>query len=137
MYRKFVYTLTLLACLAAAGCRQDAEIESLVAELHAFSEELVQKVQSAPSPSAGVDEGQRLMDARKAELRAKVAALKGVRGFQVSAETKRKMTETLTRDALKVAGLQMRYVGVSVRDPAFKAKLDRLVRDYTEIFKLA
>lgn len=137
MRRKFAITLLLISCLAAVGCKKDAEIESVTAELHAFSEELVRKVQTAPNPAAGVEDAQRMMDARKSELRAKVDSLKSVRGFQVSNETQQKMVSTLTRDAMQVAGLQMRYVSVSAKDPAFKSKLDRLIRDYTEIFKLS
>lgn len=136
MKRRFTISLMLIACLAVVACKKDAEIESLTAELHSFSEELVRKVQTAPNPTAGVEEAQRLMDARKAELRAKMESLKSVRGYQVSKETQQKMVNTLTKDAMQVAGLQMRYVSVSAKDPAFKSKLDRLIRDYTEIFKL-
>jgi hypothetical protein len=137
MSRRIVGSALVFACLLAlAGCRKDAEIETLVAELHSFSEDLVRKVQSAPNPSAGVEDAQRLMDARKAELRAKMSSLKGVRGYQVSKETQQKMTDTLTKDVTNVAGLQIKYVGVSMRDPAFKAKLDKLIKDYTEIFRL-
>lgn len=50
--------------------------------------------------------------------------------------TQQKMTETLSKDAMSVAGLQMKYMSVSMRDPAFKGKLDKLIRDYTEIFKV-
>jgi hypothetical protein len=54
----------------------------------------------------------------------------------VSKETQQKMTGTLSKDALTIAGLQMKYISVSMRDPAFKGKLDKLIRDYTEIFKI-
>jgi Tfp pilus assembly protein PilP len=137
MSRKIVARVAALAALLAlAGCSKDAEINSAVAELHSFSEEIVNKIQSAPNPTAGVDEAQRLMDSRKAALKAKLQSLKEVRGFQVSEETKKKMTETITADAMKVAGLQLKYVGESVRNPAFKAKMDKLTKDYAEIFTL-
>jgi hypothetical protein len=30
----------------------------------------------------------------------------------------------------------MKYLSVSMKDPVFKGKLDKLIRDYTEIFKM-
>jgi len=136
MRHRCVPLALVLVMLVFAGCKKDAEIESVIAELHTFSEQLVSKVQSAPNPSAGVDEAQKLMDSRKADLQAKMNSLKGVRGYQVSKETQQKMTDTLTKDAMSVANLQVKYVGVSMRDPAFKAKIEKLVKDYTEIFQM-
>jgi len=136
MRHKCVPLALVLAMLTLAGCNKDAEIDAVIAELHTFSEQLVSKVQSAPNPSAGVDDAQKLMDSRKADLQAKMNSLKGVRGYQVSKETQQKMTDTLTKDAMNVAGLQMKYISVSMRDPAFKAKIEKLVKDYTEIFKM-
>lgn len=136
MRHRCVPLALVFVMLVFAGCKKDAEIESVVAELHTFSEQLVSKVQSAPNPSAGVDEAQKLMDSRKADLQAKMNSLKGVRGYQVSKETQQKMTDTLTKDAMNVAGLQAKYVSVSMRDPAFRAKIEKLVKDYTEIFQM-
>ncbi len=135
MHRNFMVALVVITCVFLAGCKKDAEIESVTAELHSFSEELSKKVQSAPNPSAGVDEAQKLMDSRKADLQSKMKSIKDVRGYQVSKETQKRMTDTLSKDAMNVAGLQMKYISVSMRDPAFKGKLDKLIRDYTEIFK--
>ena len=136
MHRKFIVAVVVITCVVLAGCKKDAEIESNIAELHSFSQELIKKVQSAPNPTAGVDEAQKLMDSRKAELQSKMKSIKGVRGYQVSKETQKKMTETLSKDAMSVAGLQMKYISVSMKDPGFKGKLDKLIRDYTEIFKI-
>ena len=136
MTRKCIAAIFVVACVVVAGCKKDSEIESITAELHSFSQELTKKVQSAPNPLIGVDEAQKLMDSRKADLQAKMQSLKGVRGYQVSKETQQKMTDTLTKDAMNVAGLQMKYLSVSMKDPVFKGKLDKLIRDYTEIFKI-
>lgn len=136
MQRKLSVFLLAVACAVFVGCSKDSEIEEVTAELHAFSEELVKKVETAPNPSAGVDEAQKLMDSRKAEMQAKLNSVKDVRGFQVDKETQQKMVNTLMEDAKKVAGLQIKYMNVSMRDPAFKAKLDKLIKDYTEVFRL-
>jgi hypothetical protein len=136
LYRKSIASLLAIACLLVVGCKKDAQIESVIAELHSFSEELTQKVQSAPNPAIGIDDAQKLMDVRKADLQAKMKSIKDIRGYQVSKETQQKMTDTLSKDAMSVAGLQMKYLAVSMKDPVFKGKLDKLIKDYTEIFKI-
>jgi hypothetical protein len=136
MLKRFTMLVLLLACLPLCGCKKDAEINSIVTDLDSFTTELVKKVESAPDPSAGVDDAQKYFDSRKADLTAKMTTLKGIRGYQVSEDTKNKMTRTLVEDAKRVAGLQMKYVGASMRDPAFKAKLEKLTKDYLDLFRL-
>lgn len=136
MTRRFIAPFLVIVLVALVGCSKDAEINSTVAEIHSFSEEIVNRIQSAPNPVAGVDAAQSLMDSRKADLKAKLTALKDVRGYQVSDETRRKMTETITADAIAFSSLQLKYVGESIKNPAFKSKLDKLTKDYTEIFSM-
>ncbi len=136
MLKRFTILVLLLACLPLCGCKKDAEINSIVTDLDSFTTELVKKVESAPNPSAGVDDAQKFFDSRKADLTAKMTTLKGIRGYQVSEDTKNKMTRSLVDDTKRVAGLQMKYVGASMRDPAFKAKLEKLTKDYLDLFRL-
>ena len=136
MLKRFTTLLLLLACLSLLGCKKDTEINSVLTEFDSFTADLVKKVESAPNPSAGVDDAQKFLDSKKAGLTAKMASIKSIRGYQVSAETKEKMTKSLVDDAKKVAGLQIKYIGVSMRDAAFKAKLDKLTRDYQSLFKM-
>ena len=136
MLKRFTMLVLLLACLPLCGCKKDVDINSIVTDLDSFTTELVKKVESAPNPSAGVDDAQKFFDSRKADLTAKMTTLKGIRGYQVSEDTKNKMTKSLVDDAKRVAGLQLKYVGASMRDPAFKAKLEKLTKDYLDLFKL-
>ena len=136
MLKRFTMLVLLLACLPLCACKKDAEINSIVTDLDSFTTELVKKVESAPNPSAGVDDAQKYFDSRKADLTTKMTTLKGIRGYQVSEDTKNKMTKSLVDDAKRVAGLQLKYVGASMRDPAFKAKLEKLTKDYLDLFRL-
>ena len=136
MLKRFTLLVLLVACLSLAGCKKDAQITAVVGELDTFTNELVKRVESAPNPSAGVDDAQKFFDSKKADMTAKIATLKGIRGYQVSEETTRKMTTSMIDDAKKVAGLQLKYISTSMRDPAFKAKLEKLTRDYQSLFKL-
>lgn len=136
MHRKPAALLAALALAAAlAGCKKDAQIESVLAELNSFTQEIVKRVEGAADPSAGVDDAQRFFDSRKAEMQSRLEALKGVRNFQVSEETRKKMMEQMTEDVMSVSKLQIKYIGQSMKDPAFKAKLEKLVADYQNMLK--
>jgi Tfp pilus assembly protein PilP len=136
MLKRITTLSLLLACLLVSGCKKDTQINSVIAELDTFTTELVKKVESAPNPSAGVDDAQKFLDSKKADLAAKIASLKDVRGFQVSEDTKKKMTASVVDDVKRVSGLQIKYIAVSMRDAAFKAKLEKLTRDYQGLYKL-
>ena len=136
MKKRFTIFALLLTCLSLCGCKKDTQISSVIDELDSFTTELVKKVESAPNPSAGVDDAQKYFDSKKDDLTAKIATLKGIRGYQVSEETTKKMTASLIDDVKRVASLQLKYMSTSMRDPAFKAKLEKLTKDYQSLFKL-
>ena len=120
----------LLISLSVAGCRKDAEVNATVSAVDALTTELVRRIEAAPNPSAGVDDAQRYLDATKSDIASKMGVLKSLRGDQVSDETRKKLRSRLADDAAKVGDLQIKYVSHSISNPAFKAKLDRLVADY-------
>ena len=128
--------LLALACLALlAGCKKDAQVDSVLTELDTFTKEMVAKIDSAPNPSAGVDAAQKFLDSRKADLQAKLGTLKGLRGYQVSDETKKKMMESMTQNVMSVGKLKIKYMSSAMRDPALNAKLDKLNTDYQALLK--
>jgi Tfp pilus assembly protein PilP len=133
MYRKSISLVLVLACLALAACgKKDDQINSFVNEINTFTDELVKKVESAPSPAEGVDEAQKYMDSRKADLRAKFDSVKNIGENQVSEETKKKMQESFYNDGVKVGQLTSKYGS----DPEVKTKLEKLSKDFIELFKM-
>jgi len=40
MHRKLIVAVVAVTCVVFAGCKKDAEIESIIGELHSFSGEL-------------------------------------------------------------------------------------------------
>lgn len=136
MRTKVIALLICFACLPLAGCKKDAEAKTILTDFDSFTNELVKRVDAASDPSAGVDDAQKYFDSRKAEMTGKMDTLKGLRGYQVGDETKKMMEGSLVEDAKKVANLQVKYMGTSMRDAAFKAKLDKLTRDYQSLFKM-
>ena len=136
MRTKVLALLIVLAFLPLAGCKKDAEAKTILTDFDSFTAELVKRVDAASNPSDGVDDAQKYFDSKKAEMTGKMDTLKGLRGYQVGEETKKMMESSLVEDAKKVANLQVKYMGASMRDAAFKAKLDKLTRDYQSLFKM-
>jgi hypothetical protein len=120
----------LLISITVAGCRKDAEVNATVSSVDALTTELVRRIEAAANPSDGVDDAQQYLDSRKSEIAGKMGVLKRVRGDQVSDETKKNLASRLAADASKVGDLQIKYISHSISNPAFKAKLDKLVSDY-------
>lgn len=133
---KMILPLALAACLALAGCKKDAEIQSVLADFDSFTQELVKRVDSAESPRAGVDSAQQYLDGKRAELRARWESIKSVKNFQVSDETRKRMEEDLKKNMLSIYGLQSRYMNESIKDPGFKARLDKLIEDYKNLYEV-
>ena len=125
--------VTLLS-IALVGCKKDEEVNSTLATIDSFTAELVRRIESAPNPSVGLDDAQEYFDSRKNEIVSKVEALRRLRQSQVSDVTKRKIASSLVDDASKVGDLEIKYVTQSLNDPAFKAKLDKLIREYQGLF---
>jgi hypothetical protein len=118
------------ACLAFGGCKKDGEINAAMSDLSAFTTELVQKVEARQGSVESLDEAQRFLDSKKEEMAKKLRVLKEARGFQVSDETKKSMTDSITKNMTSVASLQIKYVANSVKNPNFKTKIEKLVNDY-------
>jgi hypothetical protein len=130
MKRRVALLVLMLMSVALAGCKRDGEVNAILATIDSFTTELVSRIEKAGNPTAGVDDGQKYFDSRKDEVIAKMDALKRLRGSQVSDETKQKITSSLVDDASKVGNLEIKYVSQSMNNPGFKAKLDKLVKDY-------
>ena len=136
MRTKPLALIVAFACLLLAGCKQDAEAKTALTDFDSFTNELVKRVESASDPAAGVDNAQKYFDSKKAEMTTRMDTLKGIRGYQVGDETRKMMETSLVDDAKKIANLQVKYMSTSMRDPAFKAKLDKLTSDYQSLFKM-
>jgi len=136
MRTKPLALIVAFACLLLAGCKKDAEVKMALTDFDSFTNELVKRVDSASGPAAGVDDAKKYFDSKKAEMTTKMDTLKGIRGYQVSDETRKMMESSLVDDAKKIANLQVKYMRTSMRDATFKAKLDKLTRDYQSLFKM-
>jgi ABC-type transporter Mla subunit MlaD len=138
--------LVLVACaLASAGCRGagtaggndsgGSDAGEVIKSLAAFTEELASKVETAEDTKAGLDAAQKLLDARKGELAARVASLRASPQVKSDAAARGRLLESEVDNTERVHRLQVKYSDASTRDADFKARLDKLVSDYDAIFK--
>lgn len=136
MFKKLLSLLVLgVVCLSFAGCKKDDEINSAMADIHTTTEEIVKIINMTPT-AAGVDDAQKYWDSKKADLKKKWDGIKGARGFQVSEDTKKKMGESYVKDSMSIKSLEIKHMGVSIRDTAFKSKLEKLVKEWEDTFPL-
>jgi hypothetical protein len=132
--KKSLFGLAVLIALASSACgvKKDAEVGAFVTETDKLAAEIVRAVDE--KPSSGVDDAQRLLDSRKAALKANFEKLKDVRGFQLSKEMSKKLTDSVTKNVESVGGLQIKYVEKAAADKNFAEKLKKLASDFNSIY---
>src|SRR5437588_9706362 len=100
MFRKQIAEIvSIVLATAIVACKRDDEVNSILTTIDSFTTEIVTRIEIAPSPPSGVEAAQKYFDSRRAEIAAKLNALKNLNGNQVSYETKQKMKASLVEDA--------------------------------------
>jgi len=135
--------LALACCLALCACgggrasREKAagEAEEVLAEVNKFTAELIGKVEAAPDPSAGLEEAQRLLDARRDELAAKVSALKRSEGLRADDEARGRLLESEVENVRNVSSLRTKYMSEAMRDGRLRERIDRFVDSYESLWR--
>ena len=148
MSGRLTAALTAFACcLVVCGCGKGGNdaaprgdeaasgVDAVVGEVGGFTDELVKAFETAQNPRDGVEAAQKLLDSRRALLAPRIAAVKTSPQLQGDAAAKRKWLEAEVDNTDRVSRLQVKYLDASMRDPDFKARLDRLVGDYNSMFK--
>lgn len=122
-------------CLGPSGEKlenKEAEINSFVDTINAFTDDLVRLVEIAGTPSMGVDAAQRYLDERKPELKALFDKVKDIGECAVSEVTTTRIQKDLTEDGTKMGELLAKYGS----DPSVRTKLKKLTQDFLDIFKM-
>jgi hypothetical protein len=105
--------------LVLAACSKNGEIQDFVKDQDALVAQIV--------AASDADGAQKAFDAKKEDLKAKLAPLKTARGFQVSKESMAALTTSVTNGVTSVCGLQLK----ALTDAAQSAKYKALCDDYT------
>lgn len=132
--------LTLLCifafCLALTGCSKDAEINAFITEFDAATQEIVSKIDANPT-AAGMDDAQKAFDGKKASLKAKWDGIKGAVGFQVSADTKKKLEDSVGKNMKALMDVSTKNMMKLATDKEASAKFQALLKDYQATFSAA
>lgn len=131
---KKLILISIAAAILLTGCSKDAEVNAFIAELDATTNEIVSKIDANPS-AAGVADAQKAFDARKPELTAKWNEIKDAVGAQVSADTKKKLEESVANNLKALTEASMRNMMKMAADKEASVKFQRLLTDYGKTFQ--
>jgi hypothetical protein len=130
--KKFALLLLIACCFCLAGCSKDAEINAFIADLDSTTDEMVKKIDANPG-SAGVDEAQKIFDARKTGLKAKWDGIKDVMGMQVSAGVKKNLEDSVIKDRNDLKSVPAKNAMKFAMDKDALTKFEALFKEYQGI----
>lgn len=131
--KKVTLFLMAVICLCLTGCSKDAEINAFITEFDAATKEIVAKIDANPT-AAGIDDAQKAFDGKKASLKAKWDAIKGAVGMQVSADTKKKLEDSVSNNMKALLDVSMKNAMKMAMDKDASAKFKTLLTDYQNTF---
>ena len=132
--KRIIVGLLVLTSFMFAACSKDAEVGSFISDSDKLANDIVQKVKATPT-AAGIDEAQKTLDGKKADIKAKYESLKNVRGFQVKSETMKQLTDSVTKNITAVNSLKIDLMTATMNDKALSDKLDKLIDEYNALYK--
>ncbi len=126
--------LLVIGCLAfVMGCSKDADINAFITEFDAVTKEMVSKIDADPS-GAGIADAQKAFDGKKASLKAKWDGIKDAVGFQVSADTKKKLEESVANNMKSLMAVSTKNMMKLAMDKEAMSKFQALLKDYQSTF---
>lgn len=129
--KKLTILLPAAFCIAAIGCSKDAEINEFVSQFETVTNEMTTKLDAGD-----VDGAQTVFDAKKELLKASFDAFKNARGFQISEDTKTKMTQSITKNATAFGIAPAKAKINAASDSEKTKKIDDLTEEYKGVFKM-
>jgi hypothetical protein len=129
--KKLSILLIAVFALGLAGCSKDAEINSFLTEWETVTNDMSAKIEAGD-----VDGAKTAFDGKKESLKASWDEVKTARGFQVSEDTKKKMEESTKKNMNTLMSASMKGTMKMAGDKAKSDKLQALMKEYGEIFKV-
>jgi hypothetical protein len=134
MKKVTLFLLLAIFCLGLVGCSKDSEVEAFITENNAVMKDITSKIDANPS-AAGVDEAQKSFDAKKANLKAKWDAVKTARDAQISAETQKKLTDSMAQNNKDLTDVSTKHAMKLAQDREAFPKFQKLMQEYANTFK--
>jgi hypothetical protein len=122
--RKLICLFALpLAVATVGGCSKNAEVEDFVKENDSFAKEIEEKADKDGPAGA-----KKAFEARKDTIKKKFDAIKDARGFQVSEENMKKLTESVTKSTTSICGLQLKAIMDEEKSKGYKELCDEYAK---------
>lgn len=134
--KKVTLLIVFSLCLALTGCSKDGDIDAFITEFESITKDMITKIDADPT-AAGLDEAQKSFDNKKASLKAKWDSIKGAVGFQVSADTKKKLEDSVKKNMKDLMDVSMKHAATIASDGEAAAKFTKLLKDYQATFEEA
>ena len=129
--KKLTVFLLAIFALSLVGCSKDAQINSFLTEWETVTNEMSKKIETGD-----VDGAKAAFDAKKDSLKKSWDDVKTAKGFQVSEETKKKLEESAKNNMSNLLNATMKGSMKMGGDKAKSDKLQALMKEYGEIFKM-
>jgi hypothetical protein len=131
MLKFLAFAILVIGCFSLAGCNKDAAAAKFIGDLDSTTQSLVQEIAKSPN-AAGADAAQKVLDAKKDDLRKQYVAL--IEG-KASPEMSEKVTASIKTNVATVVGLWDKYRLEASNDPKMRDKLQKLSDDYLAMLK--
>ncbi len=129
--KKLALFSALLLCIGLGACSKDSEVNSFLQEFETVTKEMTQKIEAGD-----IDSAKRAFEAKKDSLKTSWDGIKTARGFQVSAETKTKMEESVKKNISALTSATIKGAVKLGGDKAKAEAMQALLKEFVGIFKM-
>ncbi len=116
----------LIVASLATGCSKNSDVEAFIKVNDALAADLKDK-----AGKEGPEAVKKAFDAKKEDLRSRYAEIKTARGFQVSAENKKSLGESVKMSTTAICGLQVKVIMDRDKSKAYS----EICKEYSSLFK--
>jgi hypothetical protein len=106
--------------------KMEAEISSFIAAFDSFTKQVVEKIMAAEKPAEGVRQAQEFLDAQKAGIKDKFAAVSCIPSSKVSRRFTEEMSTHFFNDGVLIGRLLVIYVA----DASVQTQVKKLTQDF-------
>lgn len=129
--KKLALISALLLCVGLGACSKDSEVSSFLQEFETVTNEMIQKIEAGD-----IDGAKKAFKAKEDSLKTSWDSNKSARGFQVSAETKTKMEESVKKNISALTSATMKSAMKLGGDKAKAEAMQNLLKEFVGIFKM-
>ncbi len=129
--KKLTLFILLACCLAFAGCNKDAEINTFLADFEGVTKDMTKKLEEGDVAGAKT-----AFESKKESLKTSWENMKNARDFQVSAEAKKKLEESVQKNVTELTTAAGTAAIKSAGDAGKAQEIQALLKDYVGIFTM-